>query len=162
MVNSKVQYHWCPTTIIDKSGDHTSSLAYNIVNDGIAINTKITLGNIVHIISKALLCDVELIIKNFKLLADLYKFLDILKKPKFKLKFFKISKFKLKFFKISKFILDFFKNSLKLKLYTLSKIYSPDTSFLTSFFFLVIYNIRISITIYKCWIYWEKTIKHKN
>lgn len=48
---SYLQYHWCPTALRVRAGLWISSIRYNSRRDGMAMNTKITAGAIVHIVS---------------------------------------------------------------------------------------------------------------
>ena len=47
-----LRYHWCPIALIVMAGStNTPSIEYNRANDGIAMNKRMTLGNMVQIIS---------------------------------------------------------------------------------------------------------------
>jgi hypothetical protein len=48
---SYLQYHWCPTALSVRAGLWISSIRYSRRRDGMAINTKITAGAIVHVVS---------------------------------------------------------------------------------------------------------------
>ena len=46
-----LQYHWCPTAFNVKAGLWISSIRYSRRRDGMAMNTKLTAGAIVHVVS---------------------------------------------------------------------------------------------------------------
>lgn len=48
---SYLQYHWCPTVFNVITGLWISSIRYNSRKDGIAINTRMIAGAIVHRVS---------------------------------------------------------------------------------------------------------------
>lgn len=48
---SYLQYHWCPTVLIVSEGELISSVKYRRCRDGMARNTSVMAGRIVHTVS---------------------------------------------------------------------------------------------------------------
>ena len=63
---SYLQYHWCPIALIVTDGELISSVKYKSRSDGIARNSSVIVGRIVHTVS---ICWASLVTRDVYLLV---------------------------------------------------------------------------------------------
>ena len=71
---SYLQYHWCPTAFNVRARLWILSIRYNSRSDGMAMNTRITVGAIVHVsiscprMNRLVCCELGLLLRIVRLL----------------------------------------------------------------------------------------------